>query len=337
MKNINQFKVSKRLVLGAAIVALGSCASVFAQAPATAQASAWPATTKIVVPLPAGGGVDMIVRKFAETLAPKLGTNVIVDNRPGASGLIAAKAASAGAADGSTILYLHPGLITMQTITGRLDISSEFKAITKLSSGPHLLLVPANSPYKTQAELLAAMKAQPGKLNYGSGGNGSPSHLAFEWMDEKTPGGVKATQIPFKGSVESVTALLGGEIDFTFSLFNVVHEHIKSGKLRALSITSSARFPMAPNVPTVAEAGIPGYVFDAWGGLVVPAKTPDAVVARLYEAAKLSANSPEFSGFIAKSAGVIEVSPSPTFFNDQLKTYLADEKKIVDRLGLKPQ
>ena len=133
MKNFNQFKVSKRLVLGAALVAIGSCTTVFAQTPAPT--TAWPATTKIIVPLPAGGGVDMIVRKFAETLAPKLGTNVIVDNRPGASGLIAAKAASAGAADGSTILYLHPGLITMQTITGRLDISSEFKAITKVKFG----------------------------------------------------------------------------------------------------------------------------------------------------------------------------------------------------------
>lgn len=317
-------------------LAIGFALAISSFGPAVmAQSAAWPATTKIIVPLPAGGGVDMIVRKFAEVLAPKLGSSVIVDNRPGASGLIAAKAASGGATDGSTIFYLHPGLVTMQAITGRLDILGEFKAVTKLSNGPHVLLVPASSPYKTQADLLAAIKAQPGKLNYGSGGNGSPSHLAFEWMDEKTAGGLKATQIPFKGGIESVTALLGGEIDFTFTLFSVANEHIKNGKLRALSITSANRMPIAPNIPTAAEAGIPGYVFDAWGGLVVPAKTPDAVVAKLFELAKASANSPEFSALIQRSAGVVDVNASPAAFTEQLKAYVADEKKIVDRLGLK--
>ncbi len=317
--------------LSAAFAVL-SCAPV-----AYAQAPSWPATTKIVVPLPAGGGVDVIVRKFAEVLGPKLGTSVIVDNRPGASGLIAAKAASSGSADGGTILYFHPGLLTMQSITGRLDTLGEFKAVTKLSSGPHLLVVPANSPYKTQAELLLAVKSQPAKLNYGTGGNGSPSHLAFEWMEERTAGGLKATAIPFKGGIESVTALMGGEIDFTFALLSVVSEHIKSGKLRALSITSASRAVLLPNVPTVAEAGIPGYVFDSWGALLVPIKTPDAVVNRLYEAAKASANSQEFSSIVARGGGVLDVSPSPAIFTEQLRSAIVEEKRIVDRLGLKSQ
>ncbi len=327
-----QFK-NYQIRLGFASLCLLACAastSVFAQAPA------WPATTKLIVPLPAGGGVDLVARKLSEPLGHKLGTTIVIDNKPGASGLIAAKAAASGSADGSTMFYLHPGILTMQAITARLDLLAEFKPVTRLSNGPQLLVVPANSPYKTQAELFNAIKAQPAKLNYGTGGNGSPTHLAFEWMDERMTGGLKATQIPFKGSVEAVNALLGGEIDFTIALYSLVGEHLKTGKLRALSVTSASRMPTVPNIPTVAEAGLPGYVFDSWGAFVVPVKTPDAVVAKLFEAIKATANSPEYVAFIERIGGVVQTSASPAAFAEQLKLAVAEEKKIVERLGLKP-
>jgi tripartite-type tricarboxylate transporter receptor subunit TctC len=314
-----------------------SLMTCFIQVTANAQNAPWPATTKLVVPLPAGGGVDIVARKLGELLAPRLGTTVVVDNKAGASGLIGAKAAAAGAADGSTVFYIHPGIVTMQAITGRLDLLGEFKAVTKISSGPQLLVVNANSPYKTQVELFNAIKASPNKLNYGTGGNGSPTHLAFEWMDDRMVGGLKATQIPFKGSVDAVNALMGGDVDFTIALYSLVSEHIKSGKLRALSITSASRLGLAPNIPTVSEAGLPGYVFDSWGALVVPSKTPDALVAKLFDATKSAALSPEFGSFIERLGGSVSVSTSSAALTEQLRSAVADEKKIVDRLGLKPQ
>ncbi len=302
---------------------------------AQAQMATWPSITKIVVPVPAGGSVDIVARKFAEIAGPKLGTTMVVENRVGASGLIAAKAAAAGLADGSTIFYLHPGVLTTQVITGRLDIMAEFKAVTKLSSWPLLLMVSGNSPYKTQADLISALKAQAGQLNYSSGGNGSPSHLAFEWMDARVPGGVKATHIPFKGSIDAVMALMGGQVDFTFSLLSNVSEHIKTGKLRALSITGASRSPLYPHIPTVSEAGVAGYAFDAWGALMVPVKTPDTVVARIFDAVKTGANSPDFMALIASGGGVAELSASPAAFSAQLRAALVEEKGVVERLGLK--
>lgn len=302
---------------------------------AQAQLAPWPSITKIIVPVPAGGSVDIVARKFAEIVGPKLGTTMMVENRVGASGLIAAKAAAAGLPDGSSIFYLHPGLLTTQVITGRLDILAEFKAVTKLSSWPLLLVVSGNSPYRTQAELISAMQANAGQLNYSSGGNGSPSHLAFEWMDTRVSGGVKATHIPFKGNIDAVVALLGGQVDFTFSLLSNVNEHIKTGKLRALSITCATRSSLYPQVPTVSEAGIAGYSFDTWGALMVPAKTSETVVASIFEAVKASASSPDFMALIARGGGVAELSSSPAAFSAQLRTALIEEKSVVERLRLK--
>jgi len=305
--------------------------------PLSAQAQTWPATTRIIIPLPAGGGVDVIMRKFGDALAHQLETAVIIDNKPGAAGVIAAKAAAVGAPDGSTILYLHQGLVTQQAIHGRLDILAEFKPVTKVTSGPLLLVVPGNSPYKTQAELVAAIQASPDRLNFGTGGNGSPTHMAFEWMVELVPGGLKATQIPYKGAIEAATGMMGGDIDFAFSPAAAVDALLKSGKLRALSTSGATRLGMLPKLPTVAEAGIPGYVFDAWGSLVVPVKTPDAVVARLAAATKAAATTPEFVALITRLGGSAETSTSPAAFAMQLKVAIAAEKKIIDRLGIKPE
>jgi tripartite-type tricarboxylate transporter receptor subunit TctC len=220
-------------------------------------------------------------------------------------------------------------------MTDRLDIMTEFKAVTKLSSWPLLLVVSGNSPYQTQAELIAAMKAQPGKLNYSSGGSGSPSHLAFEWLDARVPGGVKATHIPFKGNIDAVSAMMGGQVDFTFSLLPNVSEQIKAGKLRALSITSATRSSLHPHIPTVSDAGVTGYIFDAWGALMVPAGTPDSVITSIFDAVKASADSPDFKALIARGGGVVELSASPAAFTAQLRAALVEEKSVVERLRLK--
>lgn len=303
---------------------------------ATAQGTAWPAVTKIVLPLPAGGGVDVAVRKLAEQMAKAMSSAVIVENKPGAAGLIGAKAVSGAAPDGATVFYIHSGLVTVQAITGRIDILGEFKLVSKVSSSPHVLVVPGNSPYKTLAELLAAMKAQPGKLNYGSGGNGSPTHMMVARLIEKA-GDLKATHIPFKGALEAVVAIVGSEIDFCFAPPGSVMEHMKSGKVRALAVSSSARMPQLPNVPSAAEDGVAGYREEPWGGLAVPAKTPDAIVARLAEATRAAAASPEFTELISRVGGTLEVSASPAAFTAQVRAEIEAEKAMVAKLGIKAE
>lgn len=308
---------------------------------ATAQAlpswaqTAWPSPTKIVVPFPAGGGVDVMVRRLAEALAKQLNAAVIIDNKPGASGLIAVQAAIKSPTDGSSFLYVHNGIITSQAITGRMDVLKDFKMVSKLSTGPHALTVPGNSPYKTVGELMAAIKKNPGKLNYGHGGSGSPSHLAFEMLDDKVPGGLNATAIPFKGAIESVVAMLSGDIDFAFVLPVSVVEHIKTGKLRVLATTGTSRLPLLPQIATFAESGVPGFSAEPWGGFAVPAGTSDAVVEQFLQALKATVALPEVAEMFIRTGGRVDTSASPAAFTSFVREELEHDKKLVAKLGLK--
>ena len=326
--------ISRRKIVAVGVIA--AAASVMSL-PAGAQTAATPATTKIVMPLPAGGAIDAFVRKMAESMAKHSGGNVIVDNKAGASGLIAVQNALASPADGSTLLYLHSGILMAQAITGRIDILRDFKPIAKVSSTAHFLVVPASSPYKSVAELIKALKDNPGKLNFGSGGNGSPTHLMFEQMDEKTPGGLKATHIPFRGAVEGVVALMGGNIDFIFAPPASVMEQMRAGKVRALATTGKTRMAQLPNLPTMVESGITNYQEEPWGGFIVPAKTPDEQVARLATVIKAAMADPEVAGYVQRVGGKVELSASPAEFAGQIKDEIAVNKAMVTKLDLKPE
>jgi tripartite-type tricarboxylate transporter receptor subunit TctC len=330
MKSLQRRQVLTRLAALTAAPMLAPWAK--AQAPST-----WPTPSKIVVPFPAGGGVDVTVRKLAESLAKQLNATIIMDNKPGASGQIAVQAAAKSKPDGSTIFYMHAGILTAQAISGRTDVLKDFKMISKISTAPHALIVPGASPYKTLGELMAAMKAAPGKLNYGTGGAGSNTHLMFEMLDDKVPGGLNATPVPYKGAIESVTAMLGGEIDFGFVLPVSVIEHVKTGKLRVLATTGTVRMPLLPQVPTIAEAGVPGYSAEPWGGFAVPAGTPDAVVDRLMAALKASLALPVVAEMIVRTGGRIETSASPAAFEKFVREELERDIKLVKKLGLKPE
>ena len=325
--------IRRKMLISTALMAAISSLGINAQA----QTAAAPATTKIVLPLPAGGGVDVFVRKLSEVMAKKMNAAVIVDNKTGASGQIAAQAVAASPADGSTILYLHSGILMAQAITGRMDVLRDFKPIGKVSSSPHVLVVAGSSPYKSLPELIKAIQASPEKLNYGSGGKGSPTHLMFAQMDERVPGGLKATHIPFKGAIEGVVAILSGSIDFVFAPPGSVQEHLKSGKLRALATTGKVRMPQMPNVPTVAEGGVTNYQDEPWGGLVVPAATPEAQVTRLVAVLKASVADAEIVDMINKVGGKIESSASPAEFSAQIRDELAVNKQLVAKLGLKAE
>ena len=326
--------ISRRKIVAVGVIA--AAASVMSL-PAGAQTAATPATTKIVMPLPAGGAIDAFVRKMAESMAKHSGGNVIVDNKAGASGLIAVQNALASPADGSTLLYLHSGILMAQAITGRIDLLRDFKPIAKVSSTAHFLVVPASSPYRSLAELIKALKDNPGKLNFGSGGNGSPTHLMFEQMDEKTPGGLKATHIPFRGAVEGVVALMGGNIDFIFAPPASVMEQMRAGKVRALATTGKTRMAQLPNLPTMVESGVANYQEEPWGGFIVPAKTPDEQVARLATVIKAAMADPEVAGYVQRVGGKVELSASPAEFAGQIKDEVAVNKAMVTKLDLKPE
>ncbi len=329
---MQSFKLRRALTGLTAAVVLASMVPM-----AMAQTNAGPEVYKIVVPLPAGGGVDVFVRKLGQAMAKNLNKTVIVDNKAGASGQIAVRAVATGPADGSSILYLHSGILTAQEITGRTDVLHDFKPIGKVSSSPHVLVVAANSPYNSVADLIKAMQAAPDKLNFGSGGKGSPTHLMVEQMEEKVPGGLKATHVPFKGSIEGVLAVQTGSIDFVFAPPGAVVEQMKAGKLRALATTGAVRMPQLPNVPTMAESGVPKYQDEPWGGLVVAAATPDAEVNKLVTALKASVADAGVVEMINQVGGKLETNISPAAFMTQIRDELLLNKARVAKLGLKEQ
>ena len=326
------FKLRRTLTGITAALVLASLAPI-----AMAQTAAGPEVYKIVVPLPAGGGVDVFVRKLGQAMAKNLNKTVIVDNKAGASGQIAVRAVATAPADGSSILYIHSGIWTAQEITGRTDVLKDFKAIGKVSSSPHVLVVAANSPYNSVADLIKAMQAAPDKLNFGSGGKGSPTHLMVEQLEEKVPGGLKATHVPFKGSIEGVLAVQTGSIDFVFAPPGAVVEQMKAGKLRALATTGAVRMPQLPNVPTMAESGVPKYQDEPWGGLVVAAATPDAEVNKLVTALKASVADAGVVEMINQVGGKLETNISPAAFMAQIRDELLLNKARVAKLGLKEQ
>lgn len=316
---------------------LAALAAASLVAPWAMAQSTWPSPTKLVLPFPAGGGVDVVMRKLAEALAQQLNAVVITDNKPGAAGQIAVQAVVKAAADGSTLVYVHSGLLTAQAISGRMDVLKDLKMVSKVSTAPHALVVPSNSPYTTLGELLAAMKAHPGKLNYGTGGVGSNTHLMFELLDDQVPGGVNATAIPFKGAIESVVAMLNGTIDFAFVLPVSVFEHVKNGKLRVLATTGIVRMPLLAQVPTMAEAGVPGYVAEPWGGLAVPVATPDTAVDKLQAALKAAVALPEVNQMLVRTGSKPDTSASAAAFTGFVQAELEREIKLVKKLGLKAE
>ena len=313
----------------------GVAAAAALALPWHATAAELPSLIKIVVPLPAGGALDNVLRGFSETLSKKLRRTVIVENKPGASGLIAAQAVVNAAPETATLLYLHGGLVTLEALTGKPQILKQFKPIARVTSTPHLLVVRGDSPYKTQADLIAAAQAAPGKLNYGSGGYGSPVHMMVEVMRDTTSKPFVATHIPYKGSVEAVLALVGGQIDFVFAVSSVVAEHIKTGSLRALSVAAEGRIEEFPNVPTVAEAGLTGYRFQSWGGIVASSRMDDDLVAQFATAIEQMKGSADFLR-VAKASGVhVVASKSPSEFSAYIAAELAGQRELVKRLGLK--
>jgi len=263
------------------LAAIGTLCAAFGVA-ATAQAQAYPSKPiKIVVPYPPGGANDIVSRLLAQKLQDQIGQPVMVENRPGASGNTGADAVAKSPADGYTLILVTTGHSIAPALYPKLpyDITSELAPVSTLITGPMLVLTDPNGPYKTMADLIAAAKAKPEQLNYGSAGNGSTTHLSSELIAHSA--GVKFNHIPYKGSAPAMVDVMAGNTSMVMDLMLSSVPQVKAGKLRAIAITSAKRHPSLPDVPTLGESGFKGMELAVWNGLMVPAKTPKDVIARL--------------------------------------------------------
>ncbi|SIQ60703.1 tripartite tricarboxylate transporter substrate binding protein [Pseudacidovorax sp. RU35E] len=261
-------------------------------APALAQT--WPAKTiNLVVPFPAGGSTDMVARAIGPRITAALGQPVVVDNKAGATGTIGATFVKRAAPDGYTFLVtsLGPLVIAPHLIKGvQYDALKDFDTITVAVQAPNVLVVPANSPHKSLADVIAYQKANPGKMSFGSSGTGSSDHLtaALFWQQTQTSG----LHVPYKGGAPVITDLLGGQVDASFQNINAVMQYIKAGKLRALAITSDKRSPLLADVPSLAEGGVKGVDVYSWQAIVGPKGLPADVRKRFHDAVVAGLNDP---------------------------------------------
>ena len=301
----------KRLLIAAAAVLVA----------ATSAAQTYPSKTiKIVVPFTAGSATDIMARVVGEKLQAAWGQPVVVENRPGAGGTLGATQVAKGEADGHTLLVVSTGHVVNPVLYGNLqyDTLGDFSGVTPLASLPSVLVVGAGSPYKTVAELIAAARAKPGVLNYASAGVGSATHVNAEKF--RANANLQVTHIPFKGTPETIVEVSSGRTDFMFTPVLASIPSIRDNRLRALAVSTAKRSSALPNVPTVAESGLPGFAFDFWIGMLAPSKTPKPVVAKINaEVARILAL-PEVKERMA-TLGAEPMPMSP----DQFDAYIKEE------------
>ncbi|WP_417282805.1 Bug family tripartite tricarboxylate transporter substrate binding protein [Comamonas sp.] len=309
-------------LLGAVGMAPAAAQDVFPSKPLT-----------IVVPFAAGGTTDILARIVSQALQQELGQTVIVDNKPGAGGNIGAAAAARAAADGYTLFM---GTVGTHAINASLyqkpgfDPIKDFAPLTRVATVPNLLVANPKQPFKTVKEMIAYAKANPGKLNYGSSGSGSSIHLSGELFRSMT--GLDMVHVPYKGSAPAITDLLGNQIAVMFDNMPSAIQHVRSGKLRPIAVTTAKRSPELPDVPTVAEAGVPGYEATSWFGLWTQAKTPAPVQQRLHAAIAKVLKDPAVIKKINDQGGDIVID-TPAEFAAYIKAESAKWGKVVKDSG----
>ena len=290
---------------------------------------------RLVVPFAAGGATDVLARLVGERLTASLGQQVVVDNRPGAGGNIGSDLVARAEPDGYTILM---GAVGTHAINPSLypkmpyDPVKDFAPVTLVASVPNVLVVNPEVPANSVQELIDLAKAKPGELNFASSGNGTSIHLSGELFKAMT--GTDIVHVPYKGSGPAVTDLLGGQVQMMFDNMPSSLPHVKAGKLRALGVTSAKRSPALPEVPTIAEAGVPGYDATSWFGILAPAGTPEPVVTRLQGAIVQALGEPEMRQRMA-DLGAEPVGDTPAEFGQFIAAEIAKWAKVVNDAGVK--
>ena len=300
-----------------------------------AAAQAWPdKPVRVIVSVPAGATPDITARMITPALSQHFGQQFIVDNRGGAGGLIGAELVANAAPDGYTLFVSSPGALTILPHLRKVpyDTLRDFAPVSLISVGPFLLITHPSVPVKSVKELIALARSQPGKLNYASAGNGVANHLAMELF--KQMAGVDITHVPYKGAPQAVTDVLAGHMNMMFNSIPPVLPHVRSGRVRVLGIASSKRSPQLPDVPTISEAGVPGFEAVNWFGLFAPAKTPKSIVARLNQAVVKAVNTPEVRSQF-EAVGADSVGNTPEEFAAFMRRDMAMYAKVVKLAGAK--
>jgi tripartite-type tricarboxylate transporter receptor subunit TctC len=318
-----------------ASMAMIATAAVFAL-PALAQAPNYPTKpVKMVVPFPPGGSLDITGRLIAQRLSEMWGQTVVVENKPGAGGNIGADMVAKSPADGYTILM---GALSTHAVNPNLyskmpyDAAKDFAPITLIATTPNVLVVNAASPVNNVRDFIAYTKANPGKLSFGSGSNGSAGHLAGELYKVET--GTDSVHIPFKGGAPATQALLAGDTQFMFDNLANAMAQVKAGKLKALAVTTAQRSSLVPDLPTMAEAGLPGFDISTWYGFFAPAGTPPAVVAKWNADVTTILTSPDVRAKLMAD-GAEPAPNSPDQFAQMIARELAKYARIVKASGAK--
>jgi tripartite-type tricarboxylate transporter receptor subunit TctC len=314
------------LVLSAAVPAVAFAQAVARDYPLK--------TVRIVNPFPPGGATDIQARILAEKVAPRLGQQVVVDNRSGANGVIGMELVARAPADGYTLVLTTSGNWAVHPHLYKLpyDTEKDFVPVILVGSTPGVLVVHPSLPAKTVKEFIALAKRKPGELTYGSSGVGGFAHISAELFASMTK--TRMTHVPYKGSVQSLVDLIAGHIQASFNVVAPSLPHIQAGRVRALAVTSDKRVPQLPDLPTIAEAGVPGYENSTWSGIGAPAGTPAAVVERLNREFAAAMQAPDVRERFA-AVGSIVLGGTAEQFRSYLKTELAKYGKLVREAGIK--
>jgi len=288
---------------------------------------------RMVIPFSPGGATDVPGRLLAQKLSESLGYQVVVDNRPGAGSINGTDIVAKAAPDGYTLLAIAASFTITPNLRKKLpfDPVRDFAPVSQLVILPHVLVVHPAVPAKSVKELIALLKAKPGELNCAISGIGTSTHLALEQFMYMT--GTKMLPVPYKGGAPGVTALLGGQVQTYFATISTSLPHIRSGKLRALAVTSAKRSSVAPELPTISEAGVPGYEHSSWVGILAPAKTPRPVIEKLHGEIVKIVHAPDVKKLFLRD-GLEPVGNSPAEFAAIIKAEIAKWQKLVKSAGI---
>jgi tripartite-type tricarboxylate transporter receptor subunit TctC len=289
---------------------------------------------KIVVPFAPGGGTDVIARTLAQEMARDLGVTVVIENKPGAGTIIGTQAVAASEPDGYTLLMGTFANAVNPSLHAKLpyDPHKDFAPVALIARSFNVVVVNPGSPIKSMADLIAAAKADPDKLSYGTFGTGTSAHLAGELF--KNMAKVNLTTVAYKGAAPAITDLIGGQIQVMFTTVASAASLIEAGRLRALAVTSAERSPAFPDLPTVAEAGVPGYAAESWYGLFAPAKTPADVIDRLNKSAAMAVQSEAFKR-LGVNEGLVMIARPPEALDRYLRGEEERWRKVIQDAGIK--
>jgi len=288
---------------------------------------------RIVVPVSAGGGVDTLARIVAEHFSTALGQRFIVDNRPGAGTSIGAEIVAKAAPDGHTLMVSSSSFVTNAAIQSvRYNPVADFQPITKLTTNPYVILTTPSLPVASVKDLIALARAKPGVITYASSGTGGIFHLGSELLCVLA--GVRMTHVPYKGVADGYPAVMSGEVNWIFGSPISALPLMRAGRLKGIAVTSATRSKALPDLPTVAESGVPGYEVDAWFGLFAPARVPGPIIERLYTEAGRAVRAPEVERRMA-AEGTGVVANRPQEFAAEVKAELEKWRSLVTKAGLK--